>query len=149
MAHTHSKILLHVVFSTSGRRQLITPELRLNLWPYMGGIVRSLKATSLIINGVADHAHLLLSVPPKLAVAELVGKVKANSSKWVNEDTRWGRFAWQQGYSVFSVSHSQEDVVRAYIERQEEHHRKLSFSDELLAMLEKHKVEFDPRFVME
>lgn len=149
MAHTHSRILLHVVFSTRGRRQLWTAQLRASLWPYMAAIARDSGAKCLAINGISDHVHLLLSLPPKLAIADVVRIIKANSSKWINESGPAIPFAWQEGYSVFSVSYSQEERVRRYIATQEEHHRQRTFEEELLSLLAKHAVDFDPRFVVD
>jgi len=97
------------------------------------------------IGGVEDHIHLLVEVPPMLAVAAAVRTIKSNSSKWVNELDR--RFAWQKGYAAFSVSASNIQAVERYIGRQEEHHRKISYEDELIALLRKHGITFDPNFV--
>lgn len=129
---------------------MLTPELRARLHPYLGGIVRQLNGVALLINGVADHVHILASLPPTAAPSEFVGKLKANSSKWIHETFPAERnFAWQSGYSAFSVSMSQKQGVLDYIAGQEEHHRKISFQEEILAFLKRHEIDFDERYVLE
>ena len=95
--------------------------------------------------GMDDHVHLLLQIPPALALAKAVALLKANSSKWMNEHRR--RFSWQEGYGAFSVSASNLDAVVRYIENQEKHHRKMTFEDEFIGLLKRHKIEFDPKYV--
>lgn len=144
MAHTCSNLLVHVVFSTKDRKPLITPGVKQDLFPYMGGIVRRLKGKALLINGMPDHVHMLLELPPALSVAEMMRVVKANSSRWIHE-TRAdrSRFGWQTGYAAFSVSRSNAAAVSRYIGEQEKHHRKRSFQEELLLFLKKHGIEYD------
>jgi len=148
MPHSFASLLIHVVFSTKDRQALLDPELTVRLFPYMGGIVRELRGTALAINGTADHVHLLLRIPAAVAVAEMLRVLKANSSRWVHEQfPAHARFAWQGGYGAFAVSQSNEGAVRGYIASQEEHHRKVSFQDEFLALLNKHGIVYDPREV--
>jgi REP element-mobilizing transposase RayT len=150
MAHTYSDLLVHIVFSTKDRVPSLNSELKPRLFPYMGGIVRELGAKALLINGPADHVHLLVLLPTKMSVAELVGKIKANSSGWIHREfPNPHAFAWQTGYAAFSVSHSQKQAVLDYIANQEEHHRKMSFKEELIALLKKHEIEYDERYVFE
>jgi putative transposase len=105
LSHTSGNILLHLIFGTQGRRPLIKPDFRADLFAYLGGIVREIHAAALIINGTADHVHMLLRIRPAQSAAEIVLVVKANSSKWVRG--KWSSdFAWQTGYGVFSVSES-------------------------------------------
>jgi putative transposase len=138
--------LLHLIFSTQGRRPLIKPEFRPDLFGYLGGIVRKIHATALIINGAADHVHMLLRIRPAQSAAEIVRVVKANSSKWVRG--KWSSdFAWQTGYGVFSVSESNVTAVKKYIAEQEEHHKEHSFQEEFLAFLKKNHVEYDERYI--
>lgn len=109
---------------------------------YLGGTIRGLKGTALEIGGVEDHVHLLTSIPPTISVSEFMSKLKANSSNWGKR--RSGRpFGWQDGYSAFTVSESQTDGVRNYIRTQEEHHRKLSFAEELAELLKRHNIPYD------
>jgi putative transposase len=148
MPHTYSYLATHIVFSTKDRLPTITLEIKPKLWAYMNGVIGNLGGRTLAINGMADHVHLLVLLPPTIAMSEALRTLKANSSKWLHEN--WGeqrKFAWQSGYAAFSVSRSGvEDVVR-YIDNQEEHHRKLSYQDELLALLNKHGIEYDERYI--
>jgi putative transposase len=111
--------------------------------PYIAGIVRNEGGVLLGIDGVPDHIHLNTRFRPDRSIAEVVRLIKANSSKWVNENHgELGRFAWQAGYGAFSVSSSQFDSLRAYVANQEAHHRTGSFQDEYLDFLNKHKIEY-------
>lgn len=150
MAGTYSQILLHTVFSTKHRQPWITPETAERLYPYMGGIVRAEKGALYDIGGVADHAHMYLRWRPDEPIADLIRTVKSRSSAWVHQtfpDLR--AFAWQEGYSVFSVSKSREEVVKKYIANQAGHHRKEEFKSELRRLLRAHKVELDERYVFD
>jgi len=148
MSHTYTYLATHIVFSTEGRLPFITEEIKPKLWAYMNGIVGNIGGKALAIGGMADHAHLLLLLPPTIALSDALRTLKANSSKWVRESvTPQHKFSWQSGYAAFSVSRSGiEDVVR-YIENQEEHHRKFSFETELPALLKKHDVIYDERYL--
>ena len=137
------------MFGTKDRRAAIDEDLRPELHAYLGGIVRELGGTPIIINGTSDHVHALIKLPPVIAVADAVRVVKTNSSKWVHEQQKRRMFGWQSGYSAFSVSESGAPRVRAYIEAQEEHHRKKTFAEEYLEFLQKHRVAYDPRYVFE
>lgn len=141
MSHTFTKNHQHIVFSTAKRRKLIDKPFQPNLWAYIAGICRNHRIYVRAIGGIEDHVHLLIELPPTLAVADAVGKVKSNSSKWVKETGR--KFAWQKGYAAFSVSASNVLAVERYVNNQEAHHRKISYEDELIALLEKHEIPFD------
>lgn len=150
MAHTHTDLLVHIVFSTKDRAPFLDADLKPRLFAYIGGIIRELGGTALRVNGPADHVHLLVLVPTKVAVSDLVGKVKANSSGWVHREFPGKRaFGWQTGYAAFTVSHSQKELVWNYIAHQEDHHRKVSFGEELIAFLKRHQVGYDPRYLFE
>jgi len=143
MAHTHTSNLVHCVFSTKDRINSIPDPPR--LWQYIGGIARQKNILLLAAGGTANHLHLLVALPPTLTLSKAVQELKGNASRWLNELTP--RFAWQQGYSAFSVSHSQRQVVINYIDRQPAHHSKWSFEQEYLTLLKKSGVAYDPRFV--
>jgi putative transposase len=146
MSHTSGNVLLHMIFSTQGRHPLIKADFRADLFAYLGGIVREMDGTALIINGTADHVHMLIRIRPAHSPAEIARVAKTNSSRWVHE--QWdARFAWQTGYGVFSVSESHVGAVTKYIAEQEEHHRKLSFQEEYVAFLKKNKVAYDERYI--
>jgi REP element-mobilizing transposase RayT len=150
MAHTFRALYYHVVFSTKGRQKLIDDSIELRLHAYLGGIVRQLDGVALKIGGIEDHIHLLVSLRPKTAIADAVNKLKANSSRWVHEE--WperSTFAWQTGYGAFTVSTSHLPTVIRYIENQREHHRLVTFEHEYLALLARHGIEFDQRFVLD
>jgi putative transposase len=136
MPNTHTALYAHIVFSTKNRARTISRSIRSRLHAYLGGIARNLGATALAVGGVEDHVHLLLRYPSRLPVADLVCKIKANSTNWVHETfpERAG-FSWQTGYAAFSVSRSKTDAVIRYIENQEAHHGKFTFDDELQTMI--------------
>jgi REP element-mobilizing transposase RayT len=134
----------HCVFSTKERRRFITPELRERLWPFLGGIARQNKMKAIEIGGADDHVHLLISLP----VSKAMQLIKGGLSKWVHETFPGQReFAWQEEYGAFSVSMSQLDKTVAYIKGQEEHHHRMTFQEEFLALLKKHRVEYDERYL--
>jgi putative transposase len=143
MSHTCGNILLHFIFSTRERQPLIKSDFRGDLFAYIGGIIREMRGTALIINGTADHVHMLVRVRPLHSASEMVRVIKANSSKWMRTKSR--QFAWQTGYGVFSVSESNVSPVKKYIARQEEHHKKQSFREEFLAFLKKNNVTYDEK----
>lgn len=150
MPGTYSQLLLHIVFSTKIRTPWITAEVADRLYPYIGGIVRAEKGVLYDIGGVEDHVHLYLRWRPDGSVSDLMRTVKARSSKWVHDTfSNLAAFAWQEGYSVFSVSKSQEKTVKQYIARQAEHHKKEDFKSELLRCLRAHGVEFDEKYVFD
>jgi putative transposase len=137
----------HCVFSTKERRLLITPSLQERLWPYLGGIAREHKM-AVEIGGVADHVHMLLSLPSSMAVAKGLQLIKGGSSKWVHDTFPEHRlFGWQVKYGSFSVSVSQLDKITEYIRNQTEHHKKMSFKDEFIALLRKHRIQYDERYL--
>ena len=148
MSHTYTNILIHALFSTKDRQPLLTPEIRDELFRYLGGAINELRGQSLLVNGPRDHVHMFFVQPRTLSIADVMEKVKGNSSGWVKD--RWParrHFGWQTGYAAFSVSKSHVEQVKRYIRNQEEHHRKVSYLEEVVAFLNKHGVEYDPRYV--
>ena len=138
----------HCVFSTKERRRLIAPALRDRLWPFLGGIARQNQMKAIEIGGVEDHVHILLSLPSTMAISKAVQLIKGGSSKWIHETFPEHRlFAWQEEYGAFSVSVSQLDKTVEYIQGQEAHHRKMTFQEEFLALLKKHRIEYDERYL--
>ena len=142
MAHSYTNLVYHIVYGTKERRPLIDDEFQPRLYDYVGGTIRGLKSTSLEIGGAEDHVHILAKLPPTIAVSDFLEKLKANTSKW-SKSVRRG-FGWQEGYSAFTVSQSQVERVRHYIQNQREHHARSSFRDELIALMEAHGVKYDP-----
>ena len=145
MSHTYVQNVIHVVFSTKDHRKTIPKELQPRMWAYVAGICKNHEIFVHTIGGMDDHIHLLIQIPASLSVAKAVLAIKSNSSRWANEQGH--KFAWQHGYGAFSVSSSRVPEVVRYIQDQESHHRKMSFDEELVALLKKHGVEFDPNFV--
>jgi putative transposase len=145
---THQQLLYHIVFSTKNRQRWLTDGFREDVFAYMAGTVHRTGGTAICIGGYHDHAHLLIRIPAKIAVADFVGKVKANTSKHINDTSGIIRkFGWQDGYGAFTVSVSQKDRIANYIANQIEHHSRVSFQQEYLALLNKHEVEYDPQHV--
>ncbi len=148
MAGTFTKLYYHVVFSTKLRKPYIREELEVELHKYIAGIIRNIDGACIEINGTPDHIHILAMLPPKLSLSDALRTIKANSSKWIHEKfPQLAAFAWQDGFSAFSVSTSLVPEVREYIRNQKEHHRERDFKAELLALLQRHEVEYDERYV--
>ncbi len=141
MSHTHAANFVHCVFSTKERRDLIPPELQERLYAHLIGIADNLGFKILAAGGTANHVHLLIGLPTSSTLAEVVQKLKANSSRWIGENGV--RFEWQKGYGAFSVSPSLLTTVQAYIRNQADHHRKRSFEEEFRALLDKSGVAYD------
>jgi putative transposase len=146
VAHSYSRNHIHLIFSTKERRKTIAKELQPELWVYLSGICKNYEMIPIAIGGMHDHVHILFHLPPKLSLAEAVRLLKANSSKWMSG--RGLEFSWQEGYGAFGVSASNLDAVSRYIQNQAAHHRKISFDDEFRAILKKHGVEYDPKYVL-
>jgi REP element-mobilizing transposase RayT len=149
MGQSLVKNLIHLVYSTKYHKPWITVDARDGLFAYQAGIFRAWSSPALVIGGVGDHLHALFSLSKNHALMKIVEEVKKNSSKWMRSNDGTGNrdFQWQAGYAGFSVSQSNVEEVRRYIERQEEHHRKMSFKDELRALFRRHGIEFDERYV--
>jgi REP element-mobilizing transposase RayT len=148
MAHSFICSYFHCVWSTCERRALIRGELRERLWPYMAAIARDDGMKALQVGGTDNHVHVLLSLPATAPIAKAVQVLKSNSSKWARETLpQYSMFGWQEGYAAFSVSASAVPQVDQYIQRQEEHHRGRTFEEEFRAMLDKHGVAYDPRYM--
>ena len=145
MSHTYVQDVIHVVFSTKDRRKAISAELQPRLWSYGAGICKRQGIFIHAIGGMEDHIHLLIQLPATTALANAILALKSNSSRWANEGGH--KIAWQKGYAAFSVSASNVPAVVRYIQNQEAHHRKMTFDEELVTLLRKHGVEFDPKFV--
>lgn len=148
---SHQQLLYHLVFSTKERRPLLKDDdLRESVWRYMAGTVTNLEGHALRRGGYIDHAHLLVRIPAKIPVASFVGRLKASTSKHINEQSKAIlKFHWQDGYGAFTVSQSKTHAVVAYIDKQMEHHRESSFQDEYLKMLTDHQVAYDPKYLWE
>ncbi len=142
MPHTYAYNPIHVVFSTKERRKLIPKEARPRLWAYLAGVCKKQRIFVHEIGGMEDHLHMLIEIPLTMAFSDALQEIKTSSSRWMGRN-----FAWQRGFGVFGVSASNVDAVIRYIRTQEAHHTKMSFEEEFIALLEKHGVAYDSRYV--
>ena len=148
MAGKYLSLLVHFTWSTAGREPWLETQMRNDLYSYIGGIMNNKNAKLLSAGGMFDHIHLYASMPSTISVADFVNAVKSNSSRWIHESfARLRNFAWQEGYGAFSVSKSEEGKVVRYILNQENHHRKRTFKEELVGLLEKHGIAYDKRYI--
>ncbi len=148
MGSTLTNLLYHVIFSTKGREPIIIPEIRDDLHRYMGGIIKGEGGVLLEIGGMSDHIHMAIKLRPVHSLSDIMKKVKGNASKWLNEQNRLtDRFSWQDGYGAFSVSESQISTVIRYVREQAKHHRRQSFKDEFIRLLEHHRMEYDKQYL--
>ncbi|MBK8205439.1 MAG: IS200/IS605 family transposase [Planctomycetes bacterium] len=146
MSHTYTKLLTHIMFSTKNRDRTIAAEVQPKLHAYLGGIVRDLGGSALAAGGVEDHVHLLVILPPRLALSDTMREIKSGSSRWMKEEHE-PKFAWQTGFTAFSVSQTKVAETIKYIETQAEHHRIKSFKEELLEFLKGYEVEYDEKYL--
>jgi REP element-mobilizing transposase RayT len=138
----------HLIFSTKNRAPLITREVQPRLFDYIGGTLRSEGCALVAAGGMPDHVHLLISLERQLSIADTLRIVKASSSRWVHDTfPALTGFAWQTGYGAFAVSYSHLDQVKAYLSRQAEHHRRITFQEEFLTFLQRHGFEYDERYL--
>jgi putative transposase len=148
MSQSLVKDLIHLIYSTKNRVPCLGMEIRPRLFAYQAGILKEWNSPALQIGGVADHVHILFCLSKNHALARVIEEVKKGSSKWLKtEGSEFGGFHWQAGYGAFSVSESNVQEVKRYIEDQEVHHRTRSFQDEFRAFLERHGIEYDERYV--
>lgn len=150
MANSYSQIYLQIVLVVKYRENLLQKTWRDDVFKYIMGIINNKGHKAIIVNGVADHVHILVGFVPSGSISDLVRDIKNNSSKYINDHNFLrGKFTWQGGYGVFSYSHSQLDMVYKYISNQEQHHKKTSFRDEYLEFLRKFEVDFDERYLFD
>ncbi len=149
MSQSLAKILVHAVFSAKDRRPFLRDKLlREELHHYLGGILNQLGCQPVIVGGVEDHVHFLCALSRTATAAEMVKEVKRGSSLWLKaKDPGLRDFAWQSGYGIFSVGFLLLKTARDYIAWQEEHHRKISFQDELRDFLRRYEIEYDERYL--
>jgi REP element-mobilizing transposase RayT len=148
MANTYTSLHYHIVYSTKHRQPWIAPGIEERVWEYIGGIARQNDAKALQVGGIEDHVHIVLAAPPTMAVSKTAQLLKGNSSKWIHETfPDMGAFAWQDGYGAFTISKSQLPDVIKYVTHQREHHRATTFQEEFLALLQRHGIEYDERYV--
>ena len=146
MAGSFTKLVYHIVFSTKMREDIITPELEVDLYPYIHGIITGENSHLLKINGTENHIHILARIHPSISISEMMRKIKANSSGWIHKEKDIP-FEWQRGYGAFSVSESIIPAVLQYIINQKEHHKTMTFENEYISLLKKHNIEYKKEYV--
>lgn len=148
MAQTLVSLYVHIVFSTKNRVDMIQTDVEEELWAYIGGILKNNKSKLLASNGTQNHIHLLISLGKTIALSELVGDIKRDSSKWIKtKGENYQNFQWQDGYGAFSVGYTQIEDVKTYIANQKIHHAETTFEDELRYFLNKYEVDYDENFI--
>ncbi len=148
MPQSFASLHVHIVFSTKHREPILEPDVRPRLHEIIGGILRDHSSSLIAAGGTDDHIHLLVSLGRTISVADAVRFIKSNSSSWIHREFAHLReFQWQEGYGAFAASYSNVDAVKAYIANQEEHHRRMSYQDELRELLTRHEIEWDERYV--
>lgn len=148
MPQSLAKTLIHLVFSTKNRARCIDDNVRPHLHAYMATVLKNMECPALTINSVSDHVHVLFILHRTVALSKVIGEVKSSSSKWLKtQSDTLSKFAWQGGFGAFSVSESNVEAVKKYIASQEARHRKVSFEDELCSFLNKHKMDYDERYL--
>jgi len=148
MPQSLANIYVHLIFSTKERFPFLSPEVRPDLHSYMSTVLANLNSPAVLINSVEDHVHILFNMGRTVTLAQVVEDVKKSSSKWIKtQGLSFSKFAWQAGYGGFSVSESNTPKVANYIQNQEEHHRVKSFQEEYREFLNKHKIQYDERYV--
>jgi REP element-mobilizing transposase RayT len=150
MANTYTQLYVHIVFAVKGRANLISKNWKEKLFQYITGIVTNKNQKLMIINGMPDHVHILIGLKPDCTLSDLVRDIKANSSKWINENKYvLGKFEWQTGFGGFSVSQSQIKTVVNYILNQEEHHKKKTFREEYIEFLNAYEIDYKPEYLFD
>lgn len=149
MANTFTQIYIHAIFAVKGRENLIIKSWEDELYKYITGIVQNNNHKLLAINGTSNHLHIFIGYKPNQLIPELLQDIKGHSSKWINKrGFAGGKFRWQAGYGAFSYSQSQIDSVIKYINNQEIHHKKKTFNEEYLELLQLFKIEYDERYIL-
>lgn len=147
MSHNYHQIFLHIIIVVKFRNACIKPEWEQKLYSVMGNLVKECECKSLIINGVEDHIHCLISLKPKISISDLMRVVKAKSSKFINDHhLTLERFEWQPGFAVFSYAKKQLPWVYKYIKNQKQHHQVKTFKLELVEELNQHELPFDDKY---
>ena len=148
MTTTYSQILIQIVFSVKSRKNLIPQENLEEVFEYMAGIIRNKGQKPIIVGGVSNHIHILVSMRPGTTISTLVRDIKNNSSNFINQkDWLSEKFSWQNGFGAFSYGNSQIEPVFNYIKNQAEHHKTKTFREEFVAFLEKFDVEYEEKYL--
>jgi REP element-mobilizing transposase RayT len=146
MPQSLAKVYLHVIFSTKERKPYISPKTKPILEAYIVSIAANLGVYTVEIFACKDHIHWLCTLPRTLTIADVIQKVKIPSSNKMT-DVGPKEFHWQKGYGAFSVSQSKLDIVKKYVQNQEEHHLNMTFQEEYIKFLEEYGIDYDPKYV--
>ncbi len=147
---TYTQLYVHLVFAVKCRDAALTKDIRSRIFEYISGIISTMKHKSIIVNGVADHVHILIGLNPSISISDTVQGIKRNSSLFINKEKLCKeKFAWQEGYGAFSCSRSHLEIVYAYIQNQERHHEKSTFRTEYIQFLKKYSIEFDECYLFD
>lgn len=150
MANTYTQLNIQAVFTIKGRENFLLTNFQTELFEYISGILRNIGQYPLAVNGTHNHVHIFFELNPSNSIAEILEKVKANSSRWINEKQFVpGKFEWQRGYGGFSYSHSQRNHVIRYIINQKKHHLHKTFKEEYLELLKNFEIEYDENYIFE
>ena len=148
MANTYTQLHIQAVFAVKYREGMILPTFKKELFGYIGQTINDLGHKTLLVNGVSDHVHCFFGFRPKQSLSDMMREVKSNSSNWINSEKFLPhRFEWQEGFGAFSYSKSQVDAVMKYVENQEVHHKKRTFREEYINMLQKFEVDYDEKYI--
>lgn len=148
MPNSYTSLHYHAVFSTKDRRPFLQRDWEDRLHAVMGGIVRERRGVLLAAGGAEDHIHLLLRTHPSQSVSDALRDIKCNSSQWIHRTIDGlSAFGWQDGYAAFTVSLSKLPEVKRYLANQQDHHRKTSFKEEFLKLLDVHGIDYDERYL--
>jgi REP element-mobilizing transposase RayT len=148
LAQSLSKLYVHLVFSTKNRRDWIDAAIQPQLFAYMAMLLKDLGCHPVIVGGMPDHLHLLADIAKTRSISEVAGDIKRKSSKWIKRKGRkYAKFSWQNGYGAFSVSQSQLEIVRQYIENQDAHHNQFDFKTELRTIMNRYGIDYDERYL--
>lgn len=149
MTHTYSKLIYHLIWSTKTRKPFIQNDFKKRIYAYIRKVIEDKEQQLFAINGMPDHIHLLVGLSIKTDIADFVRDIKVSSTKWMkSKEINVIDFAWQEGYSVFTVGYSTFNSVVGYINNQEEHHKAVTFEEEYIKFLESLGIKYDPRFVL-
>lgn len=148
MSQSLSKLYVHLIFHIKDLGVQIKNEDKSDLFAYIGSIIKDNESIPILINGTSDHVHVLCVMSKNIALARLTEEIKRHSSRWIkSKGSHYKQFGWQGGYAGFSVSQSLHDKTKAYIQNQEEHHKKMTFKEELIAFLKEYGIEYDERYL--
>jgi putative transposase len=148
MANTYTQIHIHAIFAVQNRVSLISDKWKERLYQYISGIIQNNGHKLLVINGMPDHIHILFGMRPIQSLSDLMQDIKGDSSKWINNNKLTiGKFSWQEGYGSFSYSKSQLSAIADYIEKQEQHHKRNTFVEEYIKLLNDFDIIFDEKYI--